>query len=186
MVGGGNFGFALTRGNSETTNLALGADAARKTLHDKISLYANSVYASDRILGVTTADAIRGGLRYDRNLTGRLFAYGSGDFEFDELQGLDLRSILGGGLGWHLINEKKTTLDVLGGLAYTRESFDTGLHRNFAGASVGEELTKTLSGSTTLNEKAFFLPYLNDLGNYRATFDLGISAKLTKVLSWQM
>ncbi|HKT71060.1 MAG TPA: hypothetical protein VJP83_16555, partial [Terriglobales bacterium] len=64
--GGANFGFALTRGNSESKNLALSFTADRKTLHDKLGLYANSVYATNDAPGAipsTTANAIRGGTR---------------------------------------------------------------------------------------------------------------------------
>ena len=64
--GGANFGFALTRGNSESKNLALSFTADRKTLHDKLGLYTNSVYASNDAPGAipsTTANAIRGGTR---------------------------------------------------------------------------------------------------------------------------
>ena len=40
-------GFALTRGNSETSNLAIAFTADRKTLHDHLGLYTNSVYATN-------------------------------------------------------------------------------------------------------------------------------------------
>jgi len=46
-AGGANVGFALTRGNSQSKNLALAFNANRKTLHDKLALYANSVYATN-------------------------------------------------------------------------------------------------------------------------------------------
>ena len=65
-AGGINVGYALTRGNSATQNLSLAFDAARPTLHDKISLYAHSVYATNNAAGAspsTTANAIQGGLR---------------------------------------------------------------------------------------------------------------------------
>lgn len=42
--GGINVGFALTRGNSQTKTLDLAFDATRTGLHDKLSLYAASVY----------------------------------------------------------------------------------------------------------------------------------------------
>jgi putative salt-induced outer membrane protein YdiY len=45
--GGANVGFALTRGNSESKNLALSFTADRKTLNDKLALYTNSVYATN-------------------------------------------------------------------------------------------------------------------------------------------
>ena len=69
--GGANVGFALTRGNSQTKNLALALSAQRKTLDDKLGLYANAVYASNDAPGAiptTTANAIQGGIRYDHDL----------------------------------------------------------------------------------------------------------------------
>src|SRR5579883_1585307 len=63
----GGIGFALARGNSRTTNLNLGFNAARPTLHDKLTAYATSVYASSGTViapGLTagvTANEITGG-----------------------------------------------------------------------------------------------------------------------------
>src|SRR6476659_9721804 len=68
--GGANVGFALTRGNSQTKNLALAFTADRKTLNDKLGVYANSVYATNDAPGAvpnTTANFIVGGIRYDHD-----------------------------------------------------------------------------------------------------------------------
>ncbi len=186
-AGGANVGFALTRGNSETKNLALAFTADRKTQHDEITMYANTVYASNDAAGAVpsvTANTTQGGARYAHNLTTRLFGYGSADFQTDALQGLNLRSVLGGGLGLHVINTNVTTLDLLGGLNYTRESYTT-LSRNFAAVTLGEELMHKLGVSTVLNEKLYFFPDLNQTGEYRATFNLGTVTKLSKWLGWQ-
>ena len=51
-----NLGFALTRGNSETKNLAVAFLATRQTLHDKLGAYANSVYASNDALGAVPSE----------------------------------------------------------------------------------------------------------------------------------
>jgi putative salt-induced outer membrane protein YdiY len=185
--GGANFGFALTRGNSESKNLALSFTADRKTLHDKLALYANSVYASNDAPGAvpsTTANAIRGGTRYDHDLTKRLFAFGSADFATDDLQDLDLRTVFGGGLGLHVINSPTTTLDFLAGLNYTREAYTT-FTRNFPAAIVGEQLTHNLGAGTLLTEALGFFPDLSSLGEYRGTFDLGTVTKISKWLGWQ-
>ncbi len=185
--GGANLGFALTRGNSESKNLALGFTADRKTLHDKLGLYANSVYATNDASGAipsTTANAIRGGARYDHDLTPRLFGFVGADFATDDLQDLDLRSVLGGGLGLHVVNTPATTLDLLAGLNYTHEAYST-FSRNFPAAILGEELTHKLGANTLLSEKAGFFPDLSDLGEYRFTFDVGTVTKINKWLGWQ-
>src|SRR5437667_12154096 len=66
-AGGANVGFALTRGNSETKNLALAFTADRKTQHDEITMYANNAYASNDAAGAVpsvTANTTQGGARY--------------------------------------------------------------------------------------------------------------------------
>src|SRR5207237_10426964 len=122
--------------------------------------------------------------RSAHNLTTRVVGYGSADFQPDALRGRNLRAVLGGGLGLHVINTNVTTLDLLGGLNYTRESYTT-LKRNFAALPVGEELMHKLGVSTIFNEKLYFFPDLNEIGEYRATFNLGTVTKLSKWLGWQ-
>ncbi len=102
-TGGGNFGFALARGNSETTNLALGFNALRKTTTDSWTVNAASIYTTDAKLGTTSANQFGGLIRYDHNLTKRLFAYGVFTGMYDELQLLNYRIMPGGGLGFHAI-----------------------------------------------------------------------------------
>lgn len=186
-AGGGNFGLALARGNSQTLNVSTGMNLARTTLDDKLSLYSTTVYSKDDILDTVTANAIQGGARYDRNINKTIFGYVSADFEHDELQMLDLRSIVGGGLGWHAINNSRTTLDVLGGFAWTHESYGTGLVNSIFGPSIGEQLTHKLSANSSFTEKAFFNPYVtgSQAGNYRFAFDSGINTKISHWLSWQ-
>jgi len=186
--GGTNIGFALTRGNSQTKNLALAFTADRKGWHDKLSLYENSVYATNDAPGAipgTTANAEQGGIRYDHDFTPRLFAYVGADFQADALQTLDLRSVFGGGLGLHAIKNDRTTLDLLGGVNYTREKYTLLPSRSFAAVSVGEELSHKVGMSTLITEKLYFFPNLNDTGEYRATFNLGTVTKISKWLGWQ-
>ncbi len=187
-TGGANVGFGLTRGNSQTKNLALAFTADRKTLHDHLGLYTNSVYAGNDAPGATpatTANAVQGGVRYDHDFTPRLFGYVGADFQTDALQTLDLRSVFGGGLGLHAIKNERTTLDLLGGINYTREKYSLLPSRSFAAASLGEELTHQLGKSTVLTQKLYFFPNLNDTGEYRATFNFGTVTKISKWLGWQ-
>jgi Protein of unknown function, DUF481 len=59
-AGGANVGFALARGNSETTNLSVAFNAVRATNNDKLTAYVASIYASNNgLLG-------RYGQRYSR------------------------------------------------------------------------------------------------------------------------
>lgn len=183
-----NFGFALARGNSETTNYTLRFDAARKGFRDKLTLFASSVYATNDSSdsGDVTARNASGGLRYDRDATKKLFGYGSGQFDYDELQLLDLRSTVGGGGGLHVIANARTTLDFLGGGAYTRESYDTGEVRDLATLSFGNELSHQLLKSTLVKQRFFIYPDLSETGEYRFELNLTGITKINKWLGWQV
>ena len=184
---GANVGFALTRGNSESKSLALAFTGDRKTSHDEIAMYTNTVYATNDLptaVPHVTANATQGGARYDRNFTKVLFGFGSADFQTDALQMLNLRSVLGGGLGAHVINTSKTTLDFFTGGNYTRENY-VGISRNFAALTLGEELMHKVGAATVLTEKLYFYPDLSQTGQYRGAFNFGTITKISKWLGWQ-
>lgn len=193
-AGGINLGYALTRGNSATQNLSLAFSAARPTLNDKISLYAHSVFATNDAEGAspsTTANAVQGGLRYDRNVNPHLFTFGGGDFSTDALQVLDLRTVISGGFGYHALTGPRATLNFMGGMNFTHETYSAasvtvpGFSRSFPAATLGEELTCKLRTATTLSERGYFYPDFKESGDYRATFDITAVTKLNKWLGWQ-
>lgn len=188
-------GLSETRGNSALTAFNLAGKAARVTTRDKISLYSTVVYATDNTTPPkrTTANSIQGGARYDYNLTPRLFAFGIADFAYDEFQHLDLRSVLGGGLGLHVIKTENTTFDVFAGGDYDREKFSanpplvlTSSTRNVAEVDLGEELSWKLNNRVSLNERFSAFPNLSDFGQYRFQFDATAATKLKNWLSWQV
>ena len=92
-----DFGLALAQGNSETTNVSFALNADRVTNKDKTSFFAAALYSTNDTTGesITTANVIRGGGRYEYNITPRFFTYAAGGLEHDELQELDLRILLG-------------------------------------------------------------------------------------------
>src|SRR5947209_4993091 len=197
-IGGANVGFGLTRGNSQTKNLAIAFNAARPTLHDKLSLYATSIYASNDAAGATpstTANANAGGIRYDHNLKPRLFAFVSGDFMSNGLQDLDLRSVITGGLGFHLIKTPETTPDLLAGVNYTHESYSAfiapggilqpSLTRSLIGLTLGDDFAHKVGKGTVITQNFFFYPDLSNTGQYRGTFSFGTVTKVAKRLGWQ-
>jgi hypothetical protein len=187
----GSVGFALAEGNSHTTNLAIGFNATRGTLHDKLTAYMNSIYASSGLVvapGVTagvTANDIRGGAMYQHDIFDSAFVYGSGDFEHNALQFLDLRSILGAGAGYHAIKEMETTLDLFAGANYTRESYSIGIHRNVAALTVGDVFRHQFGKNTTFNEALDIYPELSHLGEYRVALDISLATKIKTWLGWQ-
>jgi putative salt-induced outer membrane protein YdiY len=197
-----NLGLALTRGNSETKNLNVALNATRKGFKDKLILYFNSVDASKDLPAPsqTTARFLGGGARYDHDITSQMFGFVNSDFYHDSLQNLDLRYILGGGLGWHTIKSDSTTLDLLAGANYTHESYSAfilpsppnppntlvpAVTHSLAGLTLGDEFTYKAGKSTNFQQTLFFYPDMSNPGEYRGTFNLGTVTKINKWLGWQ-
>jgi putative salt-induced outer membrane protein YdiY/small nuclear ribonucleoprotein (snRNP)-like protein len=188
-------GLSLTRGNSDSLTYALASKAVRATERDKIMVYSDAIYAKSRVNGVssTTAHSIRGGVRGDLNVSEKWFVFGFTDFEYDAFEHLDLRNVLGGGLGYHVVKTAKTTFDLFGGGDFEQEYFSpnpptmlTSLTRKSAEIVVGEELNTKLNNRMTLSERFALYPNLSDTGNYRYQFDASASTKLKNWLSWQI
>jgi len=189
-VASANVGLALARGNSDTTNFNLGFDANRATLHDKIVAFANSIYASNStpgLIGITgvTANEVRGGARYDHDLSNRTFLFVSADFDHNQLQLLNLQSILSAGAGYHAIKRDDTTLDLFAGANYTRETYATGLQRNLAAVTIGDDFLHKIGKSTALAEHLEFYPDLTNRGQYRFALDASVVTKISKWFGWQ-
>jgi hypothetical protein len=192
-AGGLNLGFAVTAGNSETKSLNIAFNAARTGFHDKLTLYTNSVYASnDKPTAQTTANSAGGGARYDHDLSPRTFGYVSGDFFSNALQDLNLRSILGGGFGVHAIKSPATTFDLLVGANYTHEGFSIPINppnpsmtESLGALTVGDAFMHKLGKSTVVTQSFFFYPDLSNTGQYRGTFNFGTVTKINKWLGWQ-
>jgi putative salt-induced outer membrane protein len=201
-TGGANVGFSVARGNAETENLAVAFNAAHTTAKDKITLYANSIYTENNLATPSTvANLVQGGFRFDRNVSARLFAFGAADYMSNQLQFLDLRSVYSGGFGFHAIKTDATTLNILGGVNYTHETYSNGpeilppttppvfssygVTNRFVALTLGEELNQKLGKSTVVTENFYIFPDLQQTGQYRGTFNFGTVTKLSKWLGWQ-
>ncbi|GAC1701374.1 MAG: hypothetical protein NVS9B4_04540 [Candidatus Acidiferrum sp.] len=188
-------GLTATRGNSNSTSFSLTGKAARTTPRDKLGFYANAIYTKSEVSGVNipTAHAVRGGLRDDLNITEHWFAFVFTDFEYDQFQGLNLRNVLGGGLGSHLVKTPRTTFDVFSGGTFNQEYYSQPFNppslarqRKSGEVDLGETLVTKLGVRTTLSEQFSFYPNVTDPGRFRFQFDTTAATKLKSWLAWQI
>jgi putative salt-induced outer membrane protein YdiY len=181
-------GLSVTQGNSDTLNFSIAANAIRKSSRDTITIYGNSIFANNGTSGptTTTANAIGGGVRVDINVRKQLYVFGLTDFYHDQFQQLDLRNILGGGAGYHVVNTKPTVFDVYGGATFNQSYYSTPLTQKTAEIMVGESLAHSVSNRTTFSERFDFFPNLSNTGQYRFTFDSHAAIKLNRWFGWQV
>ena len=178
-------GFSFSGGNADTSAIATSMRTRRTTQRDKISIYATTLFAQNSNSGVTetTANAIRGGTRYEVTVSDRLYTFGFLDLEFDEFQDLDLRSVLGGGLGWNVQDTDRTVFNVFSGGSFNQEFFTSETRRS-GELVLGQELTYRLVESTSLSERFSFFPNLSNTGEYRHQFDATLTTDIANWLAW--
>ncbi len=187
------FGLAGTLGNAQTRTITTGLNAARATRSDKASLYFSAVQAAATVNRVTsdTAQAVRGGWGYNRNVSPRFFINTFNDYEYDRFQNLDLRFALGGGMGYEAWRREKNFLEFVGGAGYNREKFspaapDISFVRDSAEAYWGEDWSHRLNTSTSLVQSFRMFNNLSDTGEFRLKFDISVNTRLRSWLTWNV
>ncbi len=173
-------GGSLSSGNTVNKVLTANADAALATQADKTTLYGQANYASTKNTGgtaTTSADSLRLGGRYDRDINGDLFGFGTAEYQTNKIAGLRSRESAQVGLGWHVVRTDVTTFDVFAGLggahaAYTNlpsgSSFETIL---------GEESSHKISETTQFKQRLTTHIASGEVGRL-TTWDLTLSTAL--------
>ena len=181
-------GLSLTAGNADTRTLNVALRSSRDTGEDRISLYLTSVFASNTTDGTsaTTANAVRGGSRYEINVSDRWFTFGFTDLEFDEFQDLDLRFVLGAGLGVNLRDSARSAFQVFVGGSMNQEHFEGGIRRRSGESVFGEDWRYRITESVSFTERLAIYPNLTGFGEYRGTFDSTLTIAVNEWLRWQL
>lgn len=181
-------GVSAARGNTETTNFNIGGEGTRLTPRDKLAYSFTALYGLQTTSsgGTTeTANLARGSAQYDNNISPRTFSYVSLGLDRDRLQRLELRTLLGVGLGRHIVATPQTAFDVFSGVTYNRENFFD-LSRSSAELVLGEEVSHKVSDNTSFKERFAVFPNLKESGEYRAQFDASLSTAINNRLGLQL
>ena len=188
----GSLNIAGSKGNAETSTLTTPINFLRVSNSSRTNAYFNSIRSTATIGGVSaqTAKAIRGGWGYSRNVTKKLFANTFNDYEYDKFQSLDLRVVLGGGMGYQVWTGERGRLALLAGVAWNHEEFTpvdrASFSRNSAEGYWGNDFNYKLNSRTTLVQSFRMFNNLSNTGEYRVNFDSGATTQLTKWLTWNL
>ncbi len=192
-TGTASFGLAGASGNSRTSTFSLGVTGSRNTHTDTTSFYFNTVRSSATVNGTNsqTADSIRGGWKFARHTGSRLEVSSFNDWESDRFQNLDLRFVIGGGLGYRAWKNGRGVLSLQAGVDYDRDRFsataDTAaLTRIASEGYFGDDFNFKLNHSTSIVHSFRIFNGLSDTGQYRMNFDLSADTKLKKWLDWNL
>jgi putative salt-induced outer membrane protein YdiY len=174
----------ITRGNNETTQLSFGGGVGYVGRDFETSIDATSTIneqTDGQDLRRATVSAT-----YTYRLPQNWQASGLLQFESDEQQGLDLRTMVGGAIGNRVYNQRRVRVDLFSGLVLNSEQF------------VGKPKTESLEGllgaayrlrdqrGIDIDASLAILPSLTEGGRVRAQFDGSLSFDLFSDLDFKL
>ncbi len=116
-----NFGASSTSGNTDTQDIYGDGEAVARSEKNRFTI--GGLYKRSEAENLKTADRLFGYGKYDRFLSKKLYAYGNISGEQDVFKDLDLRTVLGAGLGYQFFETEKTNLSFEAGPSYVKEDF---------------------------------------------------------------
>ena len=151
-----SIGGSMSSGNTRNRVLTGLGDMALIGKDDKISLFGQVNYgATGGATGsrTTTADQLRLGGRYDRELGNDWFAFGLGEYQTNKLTGLRARESAQLGAGYHVIKNSENTFDIFAGLGYAHATYTNLPSGSGMVTLVGEESTHKLSTTSAFKQR---------------------------------
>jgi putative salt-induced outer membrane protein YdiY len=173
--------FVGTSGNSETSSLGANLDAHRRWPVWTLDGVANAVRTSQN--GIQTAEQYIGGIRAQRKLNDRIAATSGIRLERDRLAGLDVRSLVDGGLTYVLVKEPEWTLDGLSTLAWSREARVTGETLNETQGVLGVTSKYLFGAAGDTTQRFAFYPNFTTSTRYRSEAEITSQAAMNKRLA---
>jgi len=135
-------GYSQTDGNTETMAANASARFVARSKRQRFTLKGKFNYGeTDRMM---TARNAAGSFKYDFFATNRLYAYGHSLFGADDFADLRLRSTLGAGLGYQVIDIERVAFALEAGPSYVNDDFERAQDDNYVAGRWGTDLSLKL------------------------------------------
>jgi putative salt-induced outer membrane protein YdiY len=179
------FGALLSRGNTQTDSLNFGIDLSHQTDVDVLTFMAHYLYGTthDRATGLTTttAENWQTDLKYEHDITKKLYGFADLQVSKDRLAFLDLRVAPSGGLGYRWYNKPTFTFSTEGGIAWIYQQYTNGTPRREDFSLVlSYHLTKAFNDNVSLFHNLSYYPSVENGRNFLVNTDVGIHVALCK------
>ncbi len=181
-------GIIYTKGN-QSTQYSLNSEVN----YPRPRWFANATYNSTLASSTGTNPSTRNEitLNAQRLLRWNNWYYaGLADFLQSSVQGIQLQTTLGGGVGRYLKNTNHATISVTGGIAWQRinylESVVPATTQDVTSALLGAQVRLFWFNKTTLTVGTYLLPALSEPGRVHYTLNTSYYVKLWSNLTWNI
>ena len=182
-----NFGTTYSKGN-ETVQYTLSSDVEYLRRRWSAGTAFSSTLSSSSGVTASTRNEITPMARH--LLPWNNWFYGGlGDFLQSSVQGIQLQTSVGGGVGRYLKNTNRATIAVLGGFAWQNTQYSQAMlsgTQNLAAALIATDMKLFKFNKTNLDVAGVLFPILNQAGRIKANVNATYYIKITGDLSWNI
>lgn len=187
LTGSISYGFGFASGNQDT-NSALNADVAFRTTRNSVQLATSSQFGSQA--NAKNTNRFTFDSQYARLLTEKWLAAGLFSLLRSNQQDLTLRSTYGGAFGRKLVQTDRTALTLIGGAAFSHESYvpqpgTEPIHNNVE-SLVGLTFSTFRFKTLNLRSNTLVFPSLSDPGRLRLSSQSGLRIELIRNFNWNL
>ena len=122
VTGRANLGLTMNRGNTDNDQLLYDVESIIRSIKNRFT--AGATGETKKEDGIETARNNRVYGKYDHFLTEKWYAYGNADAEEDKFKDLNLRTTIGGGMGYQFFETSERSLSLEGGFTYVNNDYD--------------------------------------------------------------
>jgi putative salt-induced outer membrane protein YdiY len=176
-----NLGAGLQSGNTDRKNASLGAEAERRTDLDRFTLGFLYNYAEEE--DEVSARNTYGAAKYDYFFTRKFYGYLSVEMLHDKFKNLNLRTVVGPGVGYQVWDDKVKSLSFEAGLSYFSEDRMEGDDKDWLTARLSSSFQYYFTEHMYFRDHVIIYPSLEQGGEFQLRNEASLIAKLNSYWS---
>lgn len=177
-------GGGLKSGNNDRVQVSVGAEAERRSGKDRYSIRFLYNYAEEE--EKITARNTYVSTKYDYFITLKSFGYIVIELLSDDFIDLNLRTVIGPGVGYQIWDDAVRSLLVEGGISYFSEDRDLAGDDSWITARLATSYRQRLLKSIVFNEQLILYPSLEHGGEYQMRNEASITSPLYEGWSFKL
>lgn len=172
VVAAGNY----QTGNTERSAFRLGADAVRRGEKDRFSM--RFLYDISEERSTLSSRSFFGSLKYDYFFTGKFYGYLGVELLNDKFKDLNLRTVVGPGVGYQIWDDTRKALAVEAGLSYFSEDYKIADDKHWITARLAADYRYKITDTILFTNGLVLYPSLEKISDFSLRNEAALSTAL--------
>lgn len=172
VVAAGNY----QTGNTDRRAFRFGADAVRRSEKDRFSM--RFLYDISDEKDALSSRSVYGALKYDYFFTKKLYGYLGVELLNDKFKDLNLRTIVGPGVGYQIWDESRKALAVEAGLSFYSDDHKIAKDKSWIAARLAADFRYKITDSIMFTNNLVLYPSLENVSDFNLRNEAAIATSL--------